>query len=163
MSSSYYETAQICMNGHVVTSRLNSYPVHSQKFCDKCGAVTIQTCQNCNSAIRGDYVVPGYIGIGDSYIVPSFCHNCGKPYPWIATRLKAARELSDELDGLNPSEREQLKKSLDDIVTDTPQTAVAALKFKRLVAKAGIAAAGVLKDILVDIVSETAKKLIWPT
>ena len=113
--------------------------------------------------IAAIHIVPGVIGIGGGYTIPNFCHNCGKPYTWVEIKLKAARELSDELDGLTVTERDQLKKSLDDIVTDTPQTAVAALRFKRLAAKAGIAAANGLKDILVDIISETAKKLIWPT
>ena len=79
------------------------------------------------------------------------------------SKLKAARDLSDELDNLTPDERDLLKKSLDDIVRDTPQTTVSALRFKKLAAKAGSIAASALKDILVDIASEAAKKVIWPT
>jgi len=93
--------------------------------------------------------------------LPSFCPECGKPYPWTEAKLKAAQELSDEIDNLSPEEREILKKSLDDIVRDTPQTPVAATRFKKLVAKAGKVAADGLRDILVDIASEAAKKIIW--
>jgi len=95
--------------------------------------------------------------------LPIFCPDCGKPYPWTEAKLKAAQELSDELDNLSPEEREMLKKSLNDIVRDTPQTTVAATRFKRLVAKAGKAAAGGFWDILKDVLSETAKKIIWPS
>jgi len=101
--------------------------------------------------------------MGYCYTPPSFCPECGKPYPWTEAKLKAAQELSDELDNLSLEERSLLKKSLDDIVRDTPETTVAATRFKRLVAKAGQVAADGLKDILVDIASETAKKLIWPS
>jgi len=93
--------------------------------------------------------------------LPSFCPNCGKPYPWTEEKLKAAKELTDEFENLSPEERETLKKSLDDIVRDTPQTPIAATRFKKLVAKAGKVAADGLRDILVDIASEAAKKAIW--
>ena len=93
--------------------------------------------------------------------LPIFCPDCGKPYPWTEAKLKAAKELTDLLEELEPEEREILKKSFNDIVRDTPQTTVAATRFKRLAAKAGKVAADGLKDILVDIASETAKKLIW--
>jgi len=92
--------------------------------------------------------------------LPSFCPDCGKLYPWTEAKLKAAQELTDELDSLSPEEREALKKSFDDIVRDTPQTKVAATQFKRLVAKVGKIAAEQLRELVVDIASETAKKII---
>jgi hypothetical protein len=70
--------------------------------------------------------------------------------------------LSDTLEELTRTERETLKASLDDMVRDTPQAGVAATRFKKIAAKAGKVAADGLKDILVDIVSDTAKKVIWP-
>jgi hypothetical protein len=64
---------------------------------------------------------------------------------------------------LNKDERETLKKSLDDIIRDTPQTPVAATRYKKMVLKAGKFAADGLRDILVDVASEATKKLIWPS
>ena len=167
MSDNRYDIAQICNNGHIITSRFASRPESRKKFCDKCGAATITNCQNCNSPIRG-YSRPiiddsGGLVMGFSLSAPpSFCPDCGKPFPWTEAKLKSAQELSDELDNLSPEERDMLKKSLDDIVRETPQTTVAATRFKKLVAKAGKVAAEGFKDILLDIVSETAKKIIWP-
>jgi hypothetical protein len=40
---------------------------------------------------------------------------------------------------------------------------LAATRFKKLVGKAGAGAAGGFKDILVSVVVEAAKKIIWPT
>jgi len=95
--------------------------------------------------------------------LPSCCPDCGKPYPWTEAKLKAARELADELDNLSPEERDLLKKSLDDIMLDTPQTIVAATRFKKIAAKAaktGKATVKELRKLVVDIASETAKKII---
>jgi len=165
MSVSCYEVAQICMNGHVITPLLKTHPIYSQKYCSQCGALTITTCPKCNKEIRGSYYTSLSIRNSESsYKKPNFCHNCGTPYPWTASKLKSAHDLSDELENLTPDERDLLKKTLDDIVSDTPQTTVSALRFKKLAAKAGsTAASALLEDIIVDIASEAAKKIIWPT
>ena len=99
----------------------------------------------------------------DYTTIRSFCDECGKPYPWTEAKLKAAKELADLLDNLNPEERNLLKKSLDDIVRDTPQTTVAVTRFKKLVAKAGPVAADGFRKILVDVLSEAVRKAIWPS
>ena len=64
------------------------------------------------------------------------------------------------LEELEPEEREILKKSFNDIVRDTPQTKVAATQFKRLLLKVGKTVAEQLRALVVDIASETAKKII---
>ena len=159
MSENGYDVAQICLNGHVINSSSASSPLHNKKFCDKCGAQTITHCQYCDKSIQGYYHSP-YIIIG-SYNKPNFCHECGKPYPWTEAKLSAAKELSDEFENLSPHERETLKKSLDDIIIDTPHTPVATTRFKKLMAKAGKVAADSLKEIIIDVASEATKKAIW--
>jgi hypothetical protein len=154
-----YDAQQVCLNGHQITSSYHDYPQYRQSFCDKCGQKTIYQCPSCNTDIRGYYSSPGIVGEEPS--VSKFCHNCGKPYPWTEAALKAARELVKDIEGLTDSEKLRLTQSLDDIIRDTPQTPVAAGRFKRLVVKAGQETAGVFKDILTDIISETAKKMIY--
>jgi len=154
----WYDTAQICTNGHVVNEQLISSPHIKKKFCDRCGAPTITNCQYCRVTIKGAY----HFGPNtSSWMRPSFCTNCGKPYPWTEASLKAAKELSDELENLSPEERNLLKKSIDDIVRETPQTTVAVNRFKKLVAKAGPVAADMYREILLPLLSEAVKKLIW--
>ena len=135
---------------------------HNKNFCDRCGESTITNCQNCNASIRGYYHQSnGRAPIYPTDLpLPSFCLECGKPYPWTEAKLKAAKELSDILEDLSPKERDLLKKSIDDIVRDTPRTAVAANQFKILVAKAGRIIGEQLRNLVVDIASETAKKII---
>ena len=91
---------------------------------------------------------------------PSFCPDCGKPYPWTEAKLKAAQELADLLEDLSSEEREILKKSFDDIVQDTPQAVVAANKIKILIAKVSKIAAEQIRKLVVEIASETARKII---
>lgn len=165
MDANWYDTAQICTNGHVINSCLVSIPQHNKNFCDKCGTPTVTNCQNCNASIEGYYHQSNATALiyHTDLPLPSFCPECGKPYPWTEARLKAAKELSDELDDLSLEERETLKKSLDDIVRDVPQTTVAATRFKKILAKAGPVVADSFRKILVDVLSETAKKIIWPS
>jgi len=162
VSDNWYDTAQICIEGHPINCMSVSSPEHNRKFCRKCGAKTITNCENCSAPIKGFYHDPWASRPGNlSWFTPrSFCDNCGKPYPWTEAKLKAARELADLLEELKPEERELLKKSFDDIVRDTPQTAVAATQFKRLAAKVGKTVAEELRKLVVDIASETAKKII---
>lgn len=159
--TSWYDAAQVCINGHAINDSFRQHPTLNQDFCDKCGAKTITKCESCNAEIRGHYNVPGVAAIGFKYNPPKFCHNCGNSYPWTKAGLESAKELAEEMEGLKPEERESLKKSLDDLVKDSPNTQVAALKFKKLMSKAGKTSANALKDILVNIISESAKKLIW--
>ncbi len=180
MNNGWYDTAQICANGHVINWMSISKPEYNRGFCDKCGAPTITNCQYCDAKIMSYYhagrftlekhdkrmreimdrIPNAALDYNTALTLPIFCSNCGKPYPWTEAKLKAAQEFSDEIDNLSPEEREMLKKSFDDIIRDTPQTTVAATRFKRLVAKAGKTAAAGLWYIIRDLVSETAKKII---
>jgi hypothetical protein len=124
-----YCTAQICQNGHVIVTGMETSPDLKADYCKDCGAGTTTKCPACGTPIRGRYDVEGFIGLTE-YTAPSFCHACGAAYPWTAAKLEAARELADELDGLTADERESLKGTLDDLVKDTPRTQIASTRFK---------------------------------
>ena len=161
MSDSYYDVAQICENGHVANSMAHDHPDSNQDHCDKCGAPTIMGCPSCQTAIRGFYHVPGIIGVFDEYDAPAFCYKCGKPFPWTDARLRAAKDLADELDDLTSDQRESLKKSLDDLVRETPSTRVAETRFKKIMQKAGRDGYEGMRSLLTDIVSEAVRKTIF--
>ena len=153
-----YDTAQICLNGHMINSSSVESPQFSKDFCTTCGKSTITQCPNCKTPIRGYY----HGGASFEPDVPHFCHGCGQSYPWTAARIEAAQELASELDGLDDHERKLLAGTIDDIVRDSPKTTVAATRFKKIIAKSGKVAIDSFKEILVDVVSETAKKMLWP-
>lgn len=160
-----FDTAQVCMNGHVINACSQRSPEFNQKHCDECGARTITICQLCESLIRGLRMNTTILG-GDARrdtVPPSFYYECGAAYPWVKDKLDAARELADILDDLNETEKEQLKLSLDALVKDSAKTPVAAMRFKQLVAKAGQGTADAFREILVSVVVEAARKQVWPT
>jgi hypothetical protein len=154
-----YRTALVCLNGHMVTSMLENSPEIASAHCSECGAKTISRCPKCNQHIRGYYDVEGVISISETE-VRKFCHTCGQPYRWTESKLAAAKEYADELDALSAEEKAILKKSLDDLVRDTPQANVAGLRFKKIMAKVGKEGASAIRDIIVDVLSETAKKAV---
>lgn len=65
---------------------------------------------------------------------------------------------------ISPSKRKRRsKRVLMTFVRDTPSTTVPATRIKKLIAKAGKGAAESFREILVDVLSETAKKMLWPS
>ena len=153
-----YDVAQICQNGHVANTCSVDYPEFNQKFYEKCGAATITQCPDCQTPIRGYYRMSGSL----SYDVPSFCINCGQPYPWTKSRLQAAHELAQEIDNISDEDRIVLQKSIDELVKDTPSTPIAVTRFKKIMVKVGQTTAGMFREILVDVLSEAAKKALFP-
>ena len=156
-----YDVAQICREGHVINTMARDYPESNEAFCSKCGSATVSECEGCHAPIRGHYHVPGVLG-GFHYDRPSYCHACGAAYPWTTSALAAAADLADEIGGLSGDEREQLKATFPDLLRDTARTQGAALRFRRLVAKAGKGAADAFRSVLVEVVAEGAKKALWP-
>ncbi len=157
------DTAQVCLNGHPINSTVCANPKLNRKFCDKCGQPTILACSNCNTLIRGysGDEAPG-IAYTFEYEPPAYCHECGLPFPWTAARIKAAKDLTAELEGLTEDERGVLAASINDIVRDSPQTSVAATRLKKILAKVGKHGGAALLDIIKGVASEAAKKILWP-
>ena len=115
-------------------------------------------CPSCQTEIRGrDRVVICFL----EYAAPAFCYKCGKPFPWTAAGLRAAEDLADELDGLTSDDRESLKKSLHDLVRETPGTHVAETRFKTIMRKVGKDGYESMRSLLTDIVSEVVRKTIF--
>lgn len=98
----------------------------------------------------------------EKYTCPLYCPKCGSPYPWTETALKAAEDLAGELE-LPENEINALKATLPTLVSDSPQTAVAASRFRKIIAKAGPSAAGGFKTILANVVPEATQKIMFPT
>src|SRR5665647_1961210 len=156
-----YDIAQICRNGHMINEASRKYPSSNKKHCPDCGALTIDKCPNCQEYIKGRYLSDTIIVVSRQKMsAPKFCEYCGNPFPWTESALNAAKELADGLEALNEDEKEDLKKSIDDMVKDTPRTTVAAQKFKKLIAKAGDEAA--FKALLMNVLAQVAlHRLGW--
>jgi hypothetical protein len=144
-------------------------------YCPECGTPTITTCPSCGKPIRGAKCIRRYGRVWVSneasqwtelisrlIAPPSFCSECGTIFPWTSASLHAANDLADELDDLNHEERELLKRSIEDVVRDSPNTNVAVTRIKKLAMKAGSGTLNVLRPILTSVATEAARKLLFP-
>lgn len=100
------------------------------------------------------------VALGFEYHPPNYCYNCGEAFPWTAERIAAAQTLADESDGLTEEEKKQLKASIPDLTKDSARTELAAVRYKRLIKKAGAVVGPALNKIAVEIATEGAKKLL---
>ncbi len=157
----HYETAQICLNGHVITSGIETSPNMIKKYCPQCGAPSTTKCEYCDTGIHGYYHMDGVVNFS-SYSPPSYCHNCGKPYPWTERRIEAANLLIQEDEQLSPEDKEILTSSVTDMLTESPKTQLAVTRYKKLVSKAVKVTGQGLRDLLIDVLSESVKKSLWP-
>jgi hypothetical protein len=159
--SGSYATAAVCLRGHVATADAETHSARLSKFCSMCGADVITACPSCNAPIRGFYIPPGVSGVGGVFkSLPSFCFQCGKPFPWTVEKLEAAKSLTDELEDVSAEDRAKLKTAIDDIAAGGPRGEAGAARFKRMFGKATSAAGQALWKIAVDVASETAKKIL---
>lgn len=151
----YYLTATICTNGHCIDSTADV--TQSTKFCAKCGAGTIAACPDCHAKIRGHYKDENFPYFG-KYHVPAYCINCGKPYPWTVSALESAVAIIREEESIDGERQEQLVESLPDLITETPKTNLAAVRFKKFLASAGAFTAEAVRQFAIDFGCELAKK-----
>jgi hypothetical protein len=156
-----YDVAQVCENDHTTNASHHDLPAHDQEFCGKCGEITITACPKCKTEIRGWYTDPGVINFSATYSPPSFCYKCGSAFPWTQRAITAAQKYADDIDTLTIAERDELKKSIPDLVTDSPSTPGAQSKFQKLTKKAGKDVYESMRSILTSVVTEAVKRTVF--
>jgi hypothetical protein len=150
-----YYNAAVCVRGHVASEGVEfSQPGN---FCQECGAEVITSCTKCSTPIRGPSRA---VLSARAFTPPSFCLQCGAPFPWIAAKISAARELADEIEGLSSEDRGKLKEAIVDIATDGPRTELGATRIKKMLGRASSAVGGALWKMSVDLATEAAKRIM---
>lgn len=143
--------AFICTNGHPIsTSSANC----KDKYCSLCGKPVISKCENCNTVIKGKY--DGQFGTIADYKVPSYCPDCGKPYPWTKVAIEATVYMLEESD-LAPDEQKKLIEVIPDVFTETPKTQLASIRYKKAIAGAGNFVADGLREFAITFGCEMFK------
>lgn len=153
MGADYYERAQICENGHVQTSSFSSTDAEVA-YCPECGARTIAACPHCGRPIRGHGVVIGVIAL-PHYQRPSYCHACGKPYPWTERALSRAEQIADAAK-LSVLEKNEIVSSLEQIAADSPEAKASAEKIRAASDQIG----GILGKSLIEIAAGAGSKVV---
>lgn len=147
--------AFICENGHLVSAELREC---SKKFCSACGKPIISNCKSCGSAIPGRPVHE--YAWGTQYIVPSYCADCGKPYPWVMTAIEAMILSIKESQDFTQVEIQRIESVLPDVICETPGTQLAAARIKNAIAKGKGFAADVLKQFVIDFGCDLIRQLL---
>lgn len=157
--SNYY-TAQVCKNGHLFTAYVEDHRNDLETFCSKCGAQMITKCGSCGTNIRGRS--RGEFGHWGDYSPPSYCFNCGNPFPWTSSALEATKDILLLSEAIDSSELATIEDTYRDLIIETPKTQVAAMRFKRLLSKSGKTASDAIYQVMVDVLSEAVRKTVWP-
>jgi hypothetical protein len=162
-----YDVQQICENGHQITDCYKIRPEKQKKFCDKCGAPTINSCPHCHKEIQGaeirikeDY--PAF-RTGRSEMVPwahvnvpLYCDNCGKPFLWTENKIQTAIQTLMEFGNLSDDEKKTIEQDINNIARDVPQSELSANRIKRILKNCGM----VGSEIIMEFASRTAAKVL---
>lgn len=151
-----YCNATICRNGHII-SRVSS---NHQNFCTKCGKETYSFCPNCGNPIRGFYKIEN-LCLSRTYEKPFYCHDCGFPYPWTQNLLDSAVELLSSSDELDEISKDLIKSAIPELLVESPATPIAINKYQKGIRRAGQATINSLRQLLIDVVSESVKKYLF--
>ncbi|KZC19824.1 DUF2321 domain-containing protein [Rhodanobacter denitrificans] len=143
------------------TTSADISPELREKFCSRCGELTTTICPECEAQIRGYYHVEGVITLGGKYEPPPHCYNCGAAFPWTKRKMAAAIELLETDGVLTNKELAQFREDLAVLTMDSPGVQIASIRFKKAMAKVGLSVASGVREIIVDVLSEAAKKALW--
>jgi hypothetical protein len=75
-------------------------------------------------------------------------------------KLRAASELTDELDDISAADRQKIKQSLGEISKDTPATSLAVIRLRKALGTAKDAVGQALWKAAIDIGTAAAKKAL---
>ncbi len=150
-----YDVLHICLNGHIIDSGIENAD-YDGSTCPICGFPTIDECLNCETKIK-DSELDMYID--KPIMAPSHCHNCREPFPWTLT-IGNAKDLVHMLDGLTFGDQQRLIQHVGLITKDSPEAVVAAKSVKKLLSESNNRYALTLMDILEDIASKQARRLM---
>ncbi len=157
--SQRYDVQQVCENGHQITGCHSIRPQNGQKFCQECGEKTITACPNCGKEIRGaalDRDMRGAWAAVECADVPSYCTNCGEPYPWTQKRIQTAIQILADFGGLNEEEKKTIEQDVENIAKDVPEAELSARRIKRIWERGK----SVGYEVIMEFASRTAAKIL---
>lgn len=87
--------------------------------------------------------------------VPSYCSDCGKPYPWTERKIRAAIQTFDEFD-LDEEEKKNIGQDIENIAKDVPEAELSARRIKRIWGKYG----RIAYEVIMEFASSTTAKIL---
>lgn len=157
-----YWNGKICEFGHIVDYGASN----DSPYCIKCGSSVVSECSNCSSLIRGAFKLYGFYDAEDPLLenmeYPNYCYGCGKPFPWTENILNNAVEilaLDITVDSLT---KDIIRNAIPNLLVYTPTSPLAAAKYNMNINKFSQPIKDAMRQLLVDVVSDTLKKSIFP-
>lgn len=126
-----YLTAQVCLNGHIITSATEDEPENMCVRCPDCGEKTITACPSCNTPLRGKHHDEKVVICGPPPTKDAQCPNCGKPLPWTERTIQKTALIIQEDEMLPKQLKTLFIQSLPDIIVETPGTNLAIVRMKK--------------------------------
>lgn len=158
-SHTEYDLGLVCLNGHIINGWSRSDPGRNSKFCRECGEPTIDACESCHAAIRGEGRSSGAGGsILFGMALPMHCYECGKAMPWTQRRTEALAEAIEWVEELPDADKDKLKESIPDVISETARTDTAVARFRKAIGKAGAIGGKLLTDTLTKVAAEVVVK-----
>ena len=124
-----YDVGLICEKGHVINEKALRDPEYNTEFCKECGAHAVCKCE-CGEPIRG-----GLHGVCGGYSRPAHCTGCGAQHIWTKRQAEAIRDFVSELEQLDDEQKRLFCDVIPDLLVETPQSDVAALRTWKLMEK----------------------------
>lgn len=147
-------SAYICLHGHIVSS----YGEFDGSYCKECGSHILHHCPNCLSFIRGRSAN----SFQKNYKIPNYCIHCGHAFPWTIETKESLNELLKLNSGFSSEDINFVDKNFNSLIVDTPKTKLLATKLHIMLSEATPVVVEASKGLLVDVISETAKKIMFP-
>ena len=88
--------------------------------------------------------------------IPSYCHKCGKPFPWTENRILTAIQLFSEFGNLDEDEKKTIENDIKNIARDIPQSELSAMRIKAIWKKYG----KIAYNIVMEFASKTAAEIL---
>jgi hypothetical protein len=164
-----YDVQQVCENGHQITGGYNTRPEERKKFCQECGAPTITSCPGCGIAIRGSKFITNprisdarygrqRMTLESIASVPSYCSNCGEPYPWTKRKLMIEESIQAFIESgkLDEEEKKTVGQDIENISKNLPDTKPSAIRIKKIWEKYG----PIAYEAVMEFSSRTAAKIL---
>lgn len=163
-------TVSVCLAGHLVPAPGPDAAMGAEPLCPQCSAGIIAACPGCREPILGvpASARPGS-GLSDllpgtqPVLPPRYCHCCGRPFPWTERVVSAVRMAIRQLGALDAFERDQLRRSVDHIIHETPHTRLALVRIHAALARIGGETAEQLRELLMSVASEGVRQQLAAT
>lgn len=89
-------------------------------------------------------------------VVPSYCSNCGNPYPWTEKKIMTAIQILAEFGNLDEEEKKTINQDVENIAKDVPETELSARRIKRIWERGK----SVGYEAIMEFASRTAAKIL---